>query len=76
MGDPFLAFAGAFLILNGVMLYLMRNVMARSGVNGWAWLPEGNHFKTYKHQLAWSKVAAAIPAFAGLVFLGIFLWSR
>lgn len=64
------------MILSGFVLYLMRNVMARSGVDGWAWLPEGNQFKTYEHQLAWSKAAAGIVATTGLVFLGVFLWPR
>lgn len=76
MGDPFLAIVGAFLIFSGFVLYLMRHVMARSGVDGWAWLPEGNQFKTYEQQLAWSKVAAGIVATVGLVFLGLFLWPR
>ncbi|WP_314323847.1 hypothetical protein [Paenarthrobacter ilicis] len=65
MGDPFLAIVGAFLIFSGFVLYLMRHVMARSGVDGWAWLPEGNRFKTYEQQLAWSKVAAGIVATSG-----------
>lgn len=76
MGDSFLAIVGAFLILSGSVLYLIRNVMARFGVDGWAWLPEGNQFKTYEHQLAWSKVAAGIVATTGLVFLGVLLWPR
>ncbi|WP_454810586.1 hypothetical protein [Paenarthrobacter nitroguajacolicus] len=76
MGDPFLAIVGAFLILSGLVLYLMRNLMARAGVEGWAWLPEGAQFKTYKHQRAWSKLAAGIVAVAGLVFIGVFLWPR
>ncbi|MGO4146959.1 hypothetical protein AB4Y77_17905 [Paenarthrobacter sp. YAF11_1] len=76
MGDPFLGLVGAFLILSGLVLYLMRNLMARSGVDGWAWLPEGTQFKTYEYQLVLSKVAAAIPAMSGVVFLGVFLWPR
>lgn len=76
MGDPFLAFAGAFLILSGLVLYLMRLLMARAGVDGWAWLPEGTQFNTYEYQLALSKAAAGIVAVAGLVLLGVFLWPR
>lgn len=76
MGDPFLGVVGVFLMVSGLVLYLMRNLMARSGVDGWSWLPEGTQFKTYKYQLAMSKVAAGIVAFAGLVFLAVFLWPR
>ncbi|MFJ5957994.1 hypothetical protein ACIQC5_18815 [Paenarthrobacter sp. NPDC092416] len=76
MGDPFLGIVGTFLILSGIALYLMRNFMARAGVDGWAWLREGTQFKTYERQLAWSKAAAGIVAIAGLVFMGLFLWSR
>ncbi|NQD86631.1 hypothetical protein HP499_02225 [Paenarthrobacter sp. CM16] len=43
MGDPFLAVVGVFLMLSGLVLYLMRNLMARAGVDGWAWLPEGTY---------------------------------
>ena len=63
-------------MLSGLLLYLMRNVMARSGLDGWAWLPEGTQFKTYEYQLAWSKAAAGIVTIAGLVFIAVFLWPR
>ena len=76
MGDPFLAVVGVFLILSGLVQYLMRDFMARAGVDGWSWLPGGTPFKTYEYQLALSKVAAGIPVVAGLVFMGIFLWPR
>ncbi|MCD4851431.1 hypothetical protein LN996_11470 [Arthrobacter sp. AK01] len=72
MNEPFLALAGAFITLNGVGLYLLREKMARSGVDGWAWLPDGTDFKTYRFQLLASKVAAAVVFGAGLVFLLLF----
>ncbi|MGO4436091.1 hypothetical protein AB4Y88_23305 [Paenarthrobacter sp. RAF9] len=72
MNEPFLALAGAFIILSGVGLYLLRKTMARAGADGWAWLPEGATFKTYRFQLFASKVAAAVVFVAGLVFLFLF----
>lgn len=76
MGDPFLAVVGVYLMISGLVLYLMRHLMARSGVDGWSWLPQGTHFKTYGYQLAMSKAAAGIVAIAGLVFIAVFLWPR
>ncbi len=76
MGDPFLGVVAVFLMLSGLVLYLMRKLMARSGVDGWAWLPDGTQFKTYEYQLAMSKAAAGIVAIAGLVFVAVFLWPR
>ena len=76
MGDPFLAVVGVFLMLSGLVLYLMRNLMARAGVDGWSWLPEGTQFRTYEYQLALSKAAAGIVAIAGLIFMAVFLWPR
>ena len=76
MSDPFLAVAGALLMLSGLVLYLMRNLMARAGVDGWSWLPDGTQFKSYEYQLALSKAAAGIVAIAGLIFIAVFLWPR
>jgi len=76
MGGSFPGIVAAFLILSAVVLYLMRKVMARAGVDGWAWLPEDSQFKTYERQLVWSKLTAGLVAIAGLVFLGLFPWQR
>lgn len=73
MSQPFLGIVGIYLVLSAGVLYLLRNVMAKAGTDGWSWLPDEFKFKTFEHQLMWSKVAAAIVAFAGLVFLVLFL---
>lgn len=54
-------------------MYLLRNKLARAGVDGWARLPENARFKTYERQLVWSKIAATVVAAAGLVFLALFM---
>lgn len=50
MGGSFPGIVAAFLILSAVVLYLMRNVLERAGVEGWSWLPEESQFKTYERQ--------------------------
>jgi hypothetical protein len=44
----FLAVAGLFLLLSGAGLYLLRNVMARTGESAWSGLPEKSKFKTFQ----------------------------
>lgn len=73
MNHQFLGIVGGFLVVSGAVLYLLRNKLARAGVDGWAWLPENARFKTYERQLVWSKIAATVVAAAGLVFLVLFM---
>ncbi|MEV7607822.1 hypothetical protein AB0N65_20510 [Paenarthrobacter sp. NPDC089322] len=75
MNHEFLGVVGIYLVLSAVALYMLRNFMAKAGVDGWSWLPNGSKFKTYKHQLMWSKVAAAVVASAGMVFLVMYLMT-
>lgn len=71
MSSPFLALVGAFLVVSGVMLYLLRQRLARVGKDGWSWLPETTKFKSHEYQLRASKVAAYLVAMTGFGFLAI-----
>lgn len=65
----FLAVAGLFLLLSGAGLYLLRNVMARTGESAWSGLPEKSKFKTLQAQRKVSIVAACIVVGAGVALL-------
>lgn len=79
LNGPFMAAVGIFLLISSAVLFLLRDTMARSGVMGWAWLPERSKFKTYRAQRFGSIVSAVIVGLAGLVFLVLAMlefWSR
>lgn len=64
---PFLMIMGAFLMLSGGALFLLRHFMARVAEEGFKFLPEGSSFKTYKFQVRAGIVSAAIVGVAGIV---------
>jgi hypothetical protein len=68
-GSLFLAVAGLFLLLSGMGLYLLRNVMARTGESAWARLPEKSKFKTLQAQRKGSIIAACLVGAAGVALL-------
>ncbi|MCQ6270822.1 hypothetical protein M8J71_10050 [Pseudarthrobacter sp. R1] len=64
-----LAIAGLFLLLSGLGLYLLRNVMARTGESAWSGLPEKSKFKTLQAQRKGSIIAACLVGGAGVALL-------
>jgi hypothetical protein len=64
-----LALCGVFLLLSALMLFLLRDYMARFAVESWVWLPEESKFKTYNFQRMAGVVSASIVAVAGVVLL-------
>lgn len=65
----FLAVCGVFLLLSALVLFLVRDYLARFGDESWEWLPDKPKFKTYKFQRASGGVAASIVAVTGMVLL-------
>jgi hypothetical protein len=69
VNGPFLTVAGIFLLVSPVVLFLLRNVLARTGVNGWSWLQEESRFRSDAVQRRSSIAASVLVGFAGIVLL-------
>lgn len=65
---PFLTIAGVFLLVSAVVLFLLRNVLARAGVRGWDFLPGGSRFKSYEGQ---RRLSIAASALVGVIGVGV-----
>jgi len=70
---PFLSIAAVFLLVSALVLFLLRDAMARAGVSSWERLPGKGRFKSYEGQRRMSIVASALVGLAGLVLLVVAL---
>ncbi|MDR6506059.1 hypothetical protein J2805_001747 [Arthrobacter oryzae] len=64
MSMGFLAVCGVFLLVSGLILFLLRGYMARFPAETWEWLPEKSKFRTYEFQRKSGVVGASIVAIA------------
>lgn len=69
VSGPFLTVAAVFLLVSAVALFLLRDALARAGVNSWERLPGKGHFKSYEVQRRISVIASALVGLAGVVLL-------
>ena len=70
---PFLTITAVFLLVSALILFLLRDALARAGVHSWERLPGKGRFKSYEGQRRMSIAASALVGFAGLVLLAVAL---
>ncbi len=73
MNHQFLGIVGGFLVLSGAVLYLLRNKLARAGVNGWAWLSRICQVQDLRAPARLVENCCHSSGRSGLVFLVLFL---
>lgn len=69
VNGPFLTIAAVFLLVSAVALFLLRDALARTGVNSWERLPGKGHFKSDEVQRRMSVIASALVGLAGFLLL-------